>query len=225
MKTSIPVDDYVRLLGRRLAAYDDRPPRAPLGQVVAAALERYEYALARIALPGYTRDGEPYFDHLHGDQSAAFWWFAANTAYRRFEDRDLALMFFLLNKAQNGIVAMYDTELPPVFALIHTVGTVLGKAAYGNYFTAYQGVTVGSDRDRSPRLGERVTLLAGSRVIGGAVLGDDVSLAPGALAAHVDVPAGTVLRGSSPDHVLAPRRRDYAALIFRAAPPTPEDRR
>jgi serine O-acetyltransferase len=218
VRTSIPAADVAAYISRQLEFFADGRSHAPLAPVIDAALLRFEFCAARIIAPGYQLDGEAYFNHQHGDHSAAFLWFAANTAFRTFEDRHLAERFFLLNKLRNGIVVMYDTELPRVFVLVHTVGTVLGKATYGEFFTAYQGVTVGADRGAQPQIGKRCALLPGARAIGKTVLGDDVTVGPGASIVNATAPAGTIVRGTSPDHTCVPRKRDYAALAFRTLP-------
>ena len=218
MRTSLPVPDLVAYFSRQLAFFEDGANHVPLADVLDNALARFEFCASRIIAPGYLVENEAFFNHAHGDHSAALLWFAGNSAYRTFHDRGLAEKFFLLNKLRNGIVVMYDTELPRVFCLVHTVGTVLGKATYGEYFTAYQGATVGADRDAQPRIGQRVALLPGARAIGRCVIGDDVTIGPGASLVNADAPAATIVRGTSPDVTCVPRKRDYAALAFRVLP-------
>lgn len=192
-------------------------PDGKSGDVSAAvdeALERLEHCFRYISLPRYSRDGRPSFDHLHGDQTAAFYYLASNAAYRRGE-LGLAQKLFLLNKALNGILCMYDTELPPVFAFIHTVGTVVGKARYGNYVAFFQSVTVGGDRGSLPRLGERCVLYGGAMVLGDSTLGDGVVVSGNSAIIHQDVPADSVVAGRSPELTIAPRKRDIASQYFR----------
>jgi serine O-acetyltransferase len=115
----------------------------------------------------------------------------------------------------NGIVCMYDTELPPVFAFIHTTGTMVGKAHYGNFVALFQGVTVGADRGELPTLGERCIVYGGSIVVGGSHLGDGVVVAGNSAIIHQDVPANSIAAGRSPELEIAPRKRDVAAQYFR----------
>src|SRR5579872_5491581 len=162
MRTTLSSNDLGDYLNAQLKSLFPDRKAGRIGQVVRRALERVEYAFERIVLPGYSDGGQATFSHLHGDQYASFLYFAANTAWRDHEDEALASKLFLLNKALNGIVIVYDTILPDVFVLMHTVGTVLGKAQYGNYLVAAQNVTVGMDRGETPVVGERVVLYGGS---------------------------------------------------------------
>jgi serine O-acetyltransferase len=215
LKTTLSPDDLTVYLKNQLrAGYPDKA-RLRLGKVVRRALERIETSFSRIVLRGYTVDGEATFSHLHGDQYAAFLYFAANSAWKDHDDTQLASKLFLLNKALNGIVVMYDTILPDVFVLMHTVGTVLGKADYGNYFVAAQNVTVGMDRDGTPAFGERVVLYGGSVVIGASRVGERVTIATNATVRGEEIPANHVVAGSSPDLVVKPATRDVSALYFR----------
>ena len=214
MRTSLGPGDLARYLKAQLESTFPDGRKAALKPVVGRALERVEGSFARIVLPGYSKGGEATFSHLQGDQYAAFLYFAANTAWREAEDVELASKLFLLNKALNGIVVMYDTLLPEVFVLMHTVGAVLGKANYGNYFVAAQGVTVGMDRDAIPTFGERVVLYGGSTVIGGCRVGNHVTIASNATVRGETIPDGQVVAGSSPELVVKPATRDVSTLYF-----------
>jgi serine O-acetyltransferase len=213
LETSLAPDElrsyYRALIDREFP--DARHTAADVDRVLARGLERVEHSFAHVALAGYhTLAGKARFSHLHGDQAAAFYYFAANSAWREFEDEALATRFFLLNKRHNALVCMYDTQLPEVFVLIHTVGTVLGKAAYGNFLAVYQNVTVGAEDGRRPLLGARAVLYGGSMILGGATLGDDVTVSAGTTLIDAAIPADSVVAGSSRDLIVRPRKRNFA---------------
>lgn len=180
-----------------------------LDDLVDAALERIGKCFASIALPGYER-----FDHLHGDQYATFLYFASNEAWKAGH-LTAAKKLFLLNKALNGIVVMYDTILPEVFVLLHTVGTVLGKATYGNYFVAAQNVTVGMHRGATPHLGERTVLYGGSSVLGDSLLGGRVTVASNTTLIDYHVLPGRIAAGVSPNIIVKRATRDVSELYFK----------
>ena len=50
-------------------------------------------------------------------------------------------------------------ELPEHFVVEHLVGTVLGRAEYGDYFCVYQGVTVGGNKGIYPRIGATILVV------------------------------------------------------------------
>ena len=188
-----------------------------LKSVVYEALERTEQCFAPIILPGYRREGAPYFNHLHGDQRASFNYFAANSAWRR-NDVELATRFFLLNKMQNGLVCMYDTIMPDIFLLIHTVGTVLGKAQYANYFVAYQNVTIGTEAGREVCFGEHVTVYGGSMVLGATSVGSGSVISAQSVLIDESIPENSVVAGRRGSLLIKPRKRDFASQYWAAGP-------
>ncbi len=190
---------------------------ANLGRVIDEALQRTEQCFAAITLHGYRRDGAPYFNHLHGDQRAIFNYFAANSAWRR-GDIELASRFFLLNKMQNGLVCMFDTQLPDIFVLIHTVGTVLGKASYANYFVAYQNVTIGTESGREPTIEEHTVIYGGSMVLGATRVGKGSVVAAQSILVDAQIPPNSVVAGRSPAPIIKTRKRDFAVQYWNVKP-------
>ena len=91
------------------------------------ALDRVAYSFKHSAVRHYCVAGEPRFNHLFSDQYAAFLWFLANTLWKA-RGAPVLDKLFCLNKALHAFECMYDTLLPDIFFLSHTVGTVLGKA-------------------------------------------------------------------------------------------------
>ena len=80
----------------------------------------------------------------------------------------------------------------------HGVGLVVGgTTVIGEDCTLLQGVTLGeahfSDTD-CPRVGNRVTIGAGAKVLGGITMGDDAVIGAGAVVLD-DVPPGAVVAG------------------------------
>ena len=76
--------------------------RGDVDAVVDGALERLEHCFKSIALPGYNQGEHASLNHLHGDQTAVFYYLASNEAFQR-GDMTLAQKLFLLNRT-NGIV-------------------------------------------------------------------------------------------------------------------------
>lgn len=103
----------------------------------------------------------------------------------------------------NGLECYWNVELPKHFIVEHPIGTVLGRAKYGDYFCAYQGVTVGASFEEKecvwPILGDFVTMYANSSVIGRCHIGNNVIIAANAFLYDEDIPDNSVVFGSSPN--------------------------
>lgn len=74
------------------------------------------------------------FNYLHSTQYCMYLYFLSNTIWRRSGDSDVCTRLFLLNKALNGIDCFYEIEMPDIFFIGHSVGIVLAKAVYSDYF-------------------------------------------------------------------------------------------
>ena len=160
------------------------------------ALDRTEHCFRHIALRAYCENGRAKFDILHSDQYCSYLYLLANTIYRQEGDLTLASKVFYLNKALHAFNCMYDALLPEIFLLLHSVGTVLGKANYSNYLVVRQNCTIGAVGYAYPTLGEKLILSAGASIIGECHIGDNVMIGPGCTVFKQDVPNDTLVTNS-----------------------------
>ena len=151
------------------------------------ALQRIDTCFSQIVMPGYCRGGQSHFDPMHSDQYCMYLCALANSLYKG-GNIDAATKVFYLNKSLHAFHCMYDTELPQLFFIVHGVGTVLGKANYGNRLVVYQNCTVGAISGKYPTLGDGVILSAGASVFGECRIGDNVVLGPQCSVMKTNVP-------------------------------------
>lgn len=156
------------------------------------ALERTEFCFQHVALKSYHQEGNTYFSHLHSDQYTLFLWFLSNSVWKEYEDTNLASKLFYLNKTLNGVMCMYDANMPDIFLIVHGNGVVLGKASYSNFFVCYQGCTVGAINGVYPVLGKGVALAPQSAVIGNCIVGDNSTIGNQALLRNARLEKGTL---------------------------------
>ncbi len=189
---------------------------AALQPYVDAALERVEHCFARLNVKHFGAAGNGVrFNHLHTDQYAMFLYLLSNSIHRMQGSHDLAAKVYGLNKALHAIDVFYEVELPEVFGFQHPVGTVLGRATYGNHFFVYQRCSVGSNVEgRAPVLGEGVVMFGSSAVIGDCTIGANCWLSFGAVVMDADVPANSVVFGQTPAHVAKPTARHVVGHFF-----------
>ena len=97
-------------------------------------------------------------------------------------------MFTWLNVILFGLECTPKTNIGRGLLIPHSHGVVIGAIKIGDHATIFQGVTLGakffaldfSDQSR-PILGDRVTVGAGAKVLGGITLGDDATIAANAV--------------------------------------------
>ncbi len=143
-----------------------------LNNLIDLTLDRLNYCFKHVAFNRYNKEDETQFNHLYADHYLMYIWFLANTIWKEGNDVSIASKLYYLNKTLHGIDCMYDTQLPDIFLLFHSSGTMLGKASYADYFVALQGCTVGSQKGNYPVFGKGVALTANSSVIGKCIIGN-----------------------------------------------------
>ncbi|HAR97331.1 MAG TPA: serine acetyltransferase [Syntrophus sp. (in: bacteria)] len=212
MNLSLPRPELATYLGRQLEAFfpDGAPPDG-LEAGIGEALARLETCFAHVADPAFSREGRPYFNHLHSDQYAMFVYLISRVLYERGADRRTCEKLFCLNKALYGIDAFFEVELPAVFVFSHATGTVLGRATYGDFLLVYQHCTVGAARAAKgggrglyPVLGSHVSLYAGATVVGACRIGDMCKISAHSLILNRHLKPGLMYRGTPASHETAP---------------------
>jgi serine O-acetyltransferase len=169
------------------------------------ALLRLEHCFSAIDNKYFFDGKQAIFDHLHGDQYAAWLYFVSNQLHHDGAPAKWSKKLFLLNKMLHGCDIYYEVELPSIFLLVHPIGTVLGRGSYDDYFLVYQRCGIGSNHDIYPRLGRHVSLRPGSAVLGNAQVGDNVTIAAESLVIDRDLPSNTLYIGNPRDFITKPR--------------------
>ena len=110
---------------------------------------------------------------------------------------------YYLNKVMHANDWFYAIELPTHFLCEHPVGSVLGRADYGDYFFVYQGTTVGGNRTKGilsyPRIGSNVILFANATVLGDTTIGNNVIVSAETYLKNEQIPNNCIVFGRSPN--------------------------
>jgi serine O-acetyltransferase len=187
-----------------------------LGPLLDKAFARLEHCFSSIHRKYYEEEGRPVFDHLNGDHFASLLYFLANTIWRETGDTQLPTRLFYLNKIMHGLDLFYSVPMPDIFMLVHPLGTVLGKAQYGNYLVVYQNCTIGANTDIYPKFGEGTIVYSRSSIIGNCEVGDNVVFGANSFLVNTHVPRDTVVTGQYPAQRFLPNRRSVRAFSFDA---------
>ncbi len=156
------------------------------------------------------------FDYLHSSQYATFLYFLSNTIWRNEKNERICTKLFYLNKALNGIDCFYEVEMPDIFFIGHSVGIVLAKARYSNYFVVYQNSTVGKNHGVAPILEEGVVMYPNSAIIGSARIKKGTVVAQGvSVISHDTLGDSIVFHGEAGKLIHRPMKRNILADFFR----------
>lgn len=216
MKTSLDAEHLGRYTIAQLEnLFPDGDGSEEILDHVGIAMRRVERCFAENTNKYFRRDGEVWFDHLHSDQYASYIYFLANSMHRAGADRRICDKLFNLNKALHGLNVYYEIELPEVFFLSHPLGTVLGRADYGDYLFVYQGCTIGNNHGLYPKLGEHVTVYTGASILGNCTVGGRCKIAANSVLMDQDLESGTIYIGSPRDYVI--KENKDVAHVWRQA--------
>ncbi|MBR2526656.1 serine acetyltransferase [bacterium] len=207
MYLSIEKNELIEYISKQINnIFPDKNTVSPneVGKVIDNALTRLEFCFSKInpAIKYFSKDGIPYFNHMHSDQYCMFLWFLSNEAYLN-DNINLAEKLFYLNKTLNCLDAFYSIKLPDVFMFCHPVGSIIGNAHYENYILIHQNVTIGASKeDIYPAFGEGIILYASSKVIGTSNISNNVIFAADASVVNEDIPANKLVFGQSKNLIL-----------------------
>lgn len=182
---------------------------------VSASLDKLEYCYKHCTLMHYNDGKIIYFDHLYSDHYVMFLWFLSNTIWHQKSNLEVCNKLYYLNKILHSLDCMYNTALPDIFLLFHSVGTMLGKATYSNFFVALQGCTVGSHKGKYPVFGTGVSLTAHSSVIGDCTIGKNVSISAHTNIFEMDIPDKSVVyKNQNGEFIINQSKNSYAQSFF-----------
>ena len=85
------------------------------------------------------------------------------------------------------------------FFLEHPLGTVLGRAQYGNNFFAMQGCTVGGNKGKYPVIGNNVKMFSNSKILGSSIIGENVWIGANCYIKDTNIADNMIVFGQYPN--------------------------
>lgn len=181
-----------------------------LAKVLPVALDRCAACFSDITFKHYEkRNGVPVFNPYHSAQYTVFLYHLSRIVGMANRTSALAAKLYCLNKMLSGADIYYEVELPPVMYFEHPVGSVLGRARYGNHLIVQQGCTVGGNRGKYPVMGDFVWMFAQSMIIGDCSIGNHVFVSAGCHIKDTSIPDNSLVFGQSPNLVIKSRPAEY----------------
>ena len=123
---------------------------------------------------------------------------------------EVADKVYYLNKLLNAVDLFYAIDLPKTWSCEHPLGSVMGRAVYGNRFFFYQGCTVGGNYNNGvleyPIIGEDVIMYSNSKIIGKSIIGNHVKIAANAYIKNEIIPDNSIVFGQSPNLIIKMRK-------------------
>lgn len=193
----------VRQLKNLTTFEDSKQDVYELENAICNAISKLEHSLMASNIR-QTKDKQgTVFSPYHAGQYAQFLYWVARSLYIRNPDSQICDMVSALNGYLHSLFLNHRVNMPSIFYLDHPYGTIIGRATIGEFFFAIQGVTVGAGtiaRDQVfPQIGNHVTMLADSSVMGNVRIGNRVIISAGSRIVNQDIPDNCIVFGQSPE--------------------------
>lgn len=151
------------------------------------------------------------FNPYHAIQNMIFLYYLSHDIYKNANIGQLCDKIYYLNKIFHSVDLFYAIELPAHFGAEHPLGSVMGRAKYGNGFFFYQGCTVGGTRDKEgnlfyPELGENVQMYSNSSILGNCHIGNHVKIGAGCIVKNQNIADNCIVFGESPNLIIKPNK-------------------
>lgn len=106
-----------------------------------------------------------------------------------------AALLYRLNAAIGHAVIGRGADLGSGLVILHSFGVVINThVTAGRNLVIEHGVTIGAEKNRSPRLGNNVYIGAGAKIFGSITIGSDVKIGANAVVVD-DIPDGATAVG------------------------------
>nr|WP_309502617.1 hypothetical protein [uncultured Roseovarius sp.] len=173
-------------------------------EFIPIALGRLEICFSASENKYYSEGGVPFFSPYHSGQYCIFLYYFANTVFHCAGEvsRSLCDKLYFLNKALNCIDLYYEVEMPKVFALDHPVGSVMGRAKYGERFSFSQNCTVGNNKGIYPKIEKNVKMMSGAKILGKSYIGENSIISANTYIKDETIPDNSMVFGQTPNLVI-----------------------
>lgn len=209
------LDNLQNNLCRQLNLHWDEVDEKIVLRYVTITLERLERILrATSKRNGYIwKADEVVFSPLHSVQYSIFLYLLSNTIYKSEGAIREADMVYYLNKIMHSCDWFYAIDLPEKFFAEHPLGSVMGRAKYGNNFFFYQGCTVGGSWRKDgnlyyPQIGNNVLMYSNSSILGEAVIGNNVIISANTRILGENIPDNSIVFGQSPNLIIKKKQKN-----------------
>ena len=181
--------------------------------VIPMALEKMEENFRGSAIKRLYNQNGIVFNEYHSVTWMIFLYRISNLLAKNGGVNREADMVYYLNKIMHAVDWYHQVELPIHFLAEHPLGSVLGRAVYGDYLFIYQGTTVGGSRKGDklyyPKFGDNVILYANATVLGNSIIGNNVIISANTYIINDVVPDNCIVFGASPNLIIKTKDEEY----------------
>lgn len=200
------IEEVYNLLISQLAHWGWQYNKENIRKELCSTLERVEECLRALT---YQHEK---LNSYHTVTWSVFLYYLSNSLGKDKFHREAEVVYYL-NKIMHCNDWFYQIQLPRHFFGEHPIGSVLGRANYGDYLYVYQGTTVGGNEKDGltyyPTLGDNVLMYANSTVLGDTKIGNNVIISAGTYLINENIPDNSIVFGRSPNIEVKEKDEDH----------------
>lgn len=155
----------------------------------------------------YCLNSPPVINTMFSNGYTVFLYKLSNKLYKN-NYIETASKIYYLNKIMNSVELFYEVEMPQNFFLDHPLGSVMGRAKYGEFFTFSQGCTVGENKGIYPQIGNFVKMMSNSKIIGSSISGNNCIIAANTYIKDAVIPDNTIVFNDGNKLILKENKND-----------------
>ena len=211
-------EEILSLLLKQLGIYWNNTDSAIIAEVIPEALKEIETGFAGLPSNRFFANGKVSFSPCFSVHWMIFLYRMAHAIYQKYGSIKEADQVYYLNKIMHSNDWFYAINLPIHFLCEHPLGSVLGRAQYGDYLFVYQGTTIGGSRRKGqlfyPTLGDFVTLYANATVLGDTHIGSNVVISANTYIINETIPDNCIVFGRSPELIIKQKTKEDMKELF-----------
>lgn len=209
-------DELIQLVNRQINNFWTVDISKDIEYVMDMTLTRLQQDFLSVNNKYINSDDDQLLRPTHSVSWSIFLYFLSHELYKC--KKESAEYVYYLNKIMHSNDWFYAADIPTHFWAEHPLGSVLGRAQYGDFLMIYQGCTIGGNQKGSelyyPKLGHHFMMFANSTILGDSKVGNWVILSAGTYIKDEVIPDNCIVFGKSPHIVIKKRTHLEMNEIF-----------
>lgn len=203
-------DEITRIVLYQLKRFWFDIDESVIQEAIPSALKIIKDSFSGLSSPRFFQEGEAQFSPYMSVHWMLFLFRLSHQIYINGRENSQtpkeADMVYYLNKILHSVDWYYAIDLPIHFLCEHPLGSVLGRAKYGDRLFVYQGTTIGGNHRKDlidyPTIGDNVILYANSTILGGCNIGNNVVISSDSYLINEVIPDNSLVFGRSPNLII-----------------------
>ena len=214
MRTLYNNSDIEKILLYQLERFWFDLDRKIISLFVDQAINKTKTSLKASSSNRFFKNGDVVFNPYYSVTWMIFLYYLSHLLIISGHQKEADAVYYL-NKIMHSVDWFHSICLPEHFMVEHPLGSVLGRASYGDYLFVYQRTTIGGNRKNGnlyyPTIGTNVVMFTNSTIIGDTIIGNNVVVSANTYIINENIPDNCIVFGSSPNLIV--KQKDKKEIL------------